>query len=229
MHLVQGVLAALLAREKTGRGQEVSVSLYDSMLAMQMQEASYLMSEGNELNWAAMPLSGVFETTDGALVLVGAFKQNPLQDICRALGIEDLSENYPDLEAQRAGKAELQRRFRQGFASDTTEHWITRLEEQDLLCAPVRPLSEALLDPQTIENRMLATMTHPIHGEIQVIASPVHLSDAPFTIRRPPPRVGEHTDEVLAELGLAGAVSPDKGDGTAKKTRAGNPQAAGAG
>jgi formyl-CoA transferase len=229
MHLVQGVLAALLAREKTGRGQEVSVSLYDSMLAMQMQEASYLMSEGNELNWAAMPLSGVFETTDGALVLVGAFKQNPLQDICRALGIEDLSENYPDLEAQRAGKAELQRRFRQGFASDTTEHWISRLEEQDLLCAPVRPLSEALLDPQTIENRMLATMTHPIHGEIQVIASPVHLSDAPFTIRRPPPRVGEHTDEVLAELGLAGAVSPDKGDGTAKKTRAGNPQAAGAG
>ena len=97
MHLVQGILVALLGREKTGLGQTVSVNLYDSTLAMQMQEAAFTMATGTELNWAAMPLSGVFETTDGAIVLVGAFKANPLQDICQALEIEDLSETYPDL------------------------------------------------------------------------------------------------------------------------------------
>ncbi|TQV82106.1 CaiB/BaiF CoA transferase family protein [Denitrobaculum tricleocarpae] len=224
MHLVQGVLAALLAREKTGRGQEVSVSLYDSMLAMQMQEASHLMTTDQELNWAAMPLSGVFETTDGALVLVGAFKANPLQDICRALGIEDLSEIYPDLPAQRAGKVELQRRFREGFAANTTEHWIARLEEQDLLCAEVRPLGKALTDPQTIENGMLESYDHPLHGETRVIASPVHLSEAPFIVRRPPPRIGEHTAEILAELGLG----EEREEAAVSDAMASKPQALGA-
>ena len=102
MHLVQGILLALLQREKTGEGQQVAVSLYSSMLAMQMQEAAVWMMRGRELNWAAMPLSGVFETTDGAVVMVGAFKVNPLLDICRALDIEDLSADarYATLERQ---------------------------------------------------------------------------------------------------------------------------------
>ena len=78
MHLVQGILLALMQREKTGEGQRVAVSLYSSMLAMQMQEAAMWMMRGRELNWAAMPLSGVFETTDGAIVMVGAFKGKPV-------------------------------------------------------------------------------------------------------------------------------------------------------
>ena len=75
MHLVQGILLALLQRERTGKGQEVFVSLYDSMLAMQMQEAAMRLMRGRDLNWAAMPLAGVFETADGAIVMVGAFKR----------------------------------------------------------------------------------------------------------------------------------------------------------
>ena len=78
MHLVQGILLALLQREKTGEGQQIAVSLFNSMLAMQMQEAAAWMMRGQDLNWAAMPLCGVFETTDGAIVMVGAFKKNPL-------------------------------------------------------------------------------------------------------------------------------------------------------
>ncbi|HZG27593.1 MAG TPA: CoA transferase, partial [Ensifer sp.] len=108
MHLVQGVLAALLAREKTGHGQKVSVSLYDSIIAMQMQEAAQWSKHREILNWAAMPLTGLFDAIDGPLVIVGAFKQNPLRDICAALGIEDLSRQYPDLTSQRANKPFLQ-------------------------------------------------------------------------------------------------------------------------
>jgi crotonobetainyl-CoA:carnitine CoA-transferase CaiB-like acyl-CoA transferase len=202
MHLVQGILAALLARTKTGRGQRVSVSLYDSMIAMQMQEAAQWTKHREVLNWAAMPLTGVFDTTDGALVVVGAFKANPLRDICTALGIEDLSPTYPDLASQRANKPYLQDRFRAVFATDTTAHWIARLEEQDLLCAPVRALGEALEDPQTAINGMLLDFDHPVLGPLRVVGSPVHLSEAPLKLRHAPPRLGEHTDEVIAEFGL---------------------------
>jgi len=202
MHLVQGVLAALLSRAKTGQGQKVSVSLYDSMIAMQMQEAAQWSKHREVLNWAAMPLTGVFDTTDGAVVVVGAFKLNPLQDICNALEIEDLSPQYPTLATQRKNKPFLQDTFRERFATNTTAYWLERLEAQDLLCAPVRSLSTALEDPQTEINGMLLDIDHPVLGQMQLIGSPVHLSDVPMGIRRMPPRLGEHTEEVIAEFGL---------------------------
>lgn len=202
MHLVQGVLAALLAREKSGIGQKVGVSLYDSMIAMQMQEAAQWSKHREVLNWAAMPLTGVFETINGSLVVVGAFKINPLQDICTALGIDDLSPEYPDLPTQRKNKPFLQNIFRENFAKNTTQHWLERLEAQDLLCAPVRTLGEALEDPQTAINNMLLEMDHPILGEVTFVGSPVHLSDAPVSVRRQPPQLGEHTEEVIAEFNL---------------------------
>lgn len=200
MHLVQGVLAALLMREKTGKGQRVGVSLYDSMISMQMQEAAQWSKHREVLNWAAMPLTGVFDTTDGALVLVGAFKENPLRDICAALEIDDLSPTYPSLSTQRANKPFLQKTFADIFATNTTEYWLSRLEEQDLLCAPVRSLGEALDDPQTEINGMLCEMDLPHLGPVTFTGSPVHLSDAPLVVRHLPPELGQHTDEVLAEV-----------------------------
>lgn len=202
MHLVQGVLAALLMRDKTGRGQKVEVSLYDSMIAMQMQEAAQWSKHREVLNWAAMPLTGVFDTTDGAIVIVGAFKANPLQDICNALEIEDLSPDYPTLDVQRKHKPFLQQRFRDAISMNTSAYWLERLEAQDLLCAPVRSLGEALADPQTQINGMLQTIDHPVLGDITLAGSPVHLSDAPLVVRRVPPKLGEHTEDVLQELAV---------------------------
>ena len=200
MHLVQGILLALLQREKTGEGQQVAVSLYNSMLAMQMQEAAMWMMRGRELNWAAMPLSGVFETTDGAVVMVGAFKENPLRDICHALGIDDLSADprYATLEQQKLNRAELQAIFRDGFAGDTTAHWLARLDEVDILCAPVVTLEDALDDPQTACNRMIVELEPTAGGPVRLVASPIDMSAAPFAVRRAPPALGEHNDEVLA-------------------------------
>jgi crotonobetainyl-CoA:carnitine CoA-transferase CaiB-like acyl-CoA transferase len=205
MHMVQGILLALLHRARTGVGQKISVSLYNSMLAMQMQEAAMIMMKDSEVNWAAMPLSGTFVCSDGPLVLVGAFKANPLQDICKALGLPDLSADakYCNLDQQFKNKAELHGLFRQKFASNTKAHWLARLEEQDLLCAPVRDLREALVDPQTLHNQMILKGQENADGggqALSFITSPIQMSGAVVKLHRAPPRLGQHTSEVLREV-----------------------------
>lgn len=202
MHLVQGILLALLQRQKTGEGQQVAVSLYNSMLAMQMQEAAAWMMRGKELNWAAFPLTGVFETTDKPIVMVGAFKENPLRDICTALEIEDLSkdERYADFDRQAEHRADLQAIFRARFAERDSAHWLKRLEEVDILCAPVRSLGEALEDEQTTVNRMVVEAGRTAAGPVRLVGSPIDMSGAPLEIRLAPPKLGAHNDEVLSQV-----------------------------
>jgi crotonobetainyl-CoA:carnitine CoA-transferase CaiB-like acyl-CoA transferase len=203
MHMVQGILLALLQREKTGKGQRIAVSLFDSMLAAQSQEATTHMMRGKEVNWGAMPLSGVFPTRDGALVLVGAFKSDPVGDISKALDLPDLCADprFSTHALRVENKPALQALFRERFSSHTTAHWLARLEEQDLLCAPVRTLAAALDDEQTRINGMILEGEGAIE-RIRVIGSPVHMDNAPVAIRVAPAKLGWHTDEVRTELGL---------------------------
>jgi crotonobetainyl-CoA:carnitine CoA-transferase CaiB-like acyl-CoA transferase len=206
MHLLQGILLALLARERTGEGQRVDVTMFNSMLHMQMQEAATQLNRGTEINWAAMPLSGVFPTTDGAVCMVGAFKQHPLRDICVALELPDELWQRPDLQdltGHRAAKAELQAIFHERFATNTTDYWVQRLEAEDLLCAPVLSMEQALMNEQTVINNMVIKMEHPIEGTVQVLNSPIALTDTPAELRRRAPQLGEHAVEVLAEHGFS--------------------------
>jgi crotonobetainyl-CoA:carnitine CoA-transferase CaiB-like acyl-CoA transferase len=203
MHLVQAILLALLQRERTGRGQEVAVSLFESLLALQMQEAAMWLQRRRDLNWGGFPLTGVFPTTDGALVLVGAFKPNPLQDICRALDLPDLSAEprYATFAGMVEHKSVLQGMFRERFVTDTAAHWLARLEAQDLLCAPVQTMAEALAAPQTEVNRTVVDVA----GN-SFIGTPLTMDETAFRIRRASPQLGEHNDEILRELGYPTAV-----------------------
>ena len=205
MHLVQGILLALLQRERTGIGQSVSVSLYDSMLAMQMQEAAMWLMRDRDFSWGAMPYSGVFATTDGAVVIVGAFKANPLQEISLALDLEDLSADprFCSLEQSRQNRAALHDILRRHIATASTGHWIARLEARDLLCAPVRSLGEALADPQTAVNNMLVA-AEPDQPP-NLIGSPVHLSASGFALRHAPPELGQDGEAILTEHGFSAA------------------------
>ena len=201
MHLVQAVLLALLQRQKTGRGQRLSVSLFDSMLAAQTQEAAAQLMRGREVNWGAMPLTGVFETSDGALVMVGAFKADPIADIGEALDLPALKQDvrFKTHALQVENKPALHQIFRERFKSNSTAYWIARLEAQDLLCSPVRSLAEALADEQTAINGMVIECDGAVE-RVRVVGSPIHLENAPVAIRIPPAQLGQHTAEVLAEI-----------------------------
>lgn len=203
MHLAQGILLALLQRHKTGEGQVVAVSLYNSMLALQTQEGATHLMRGKDLNWGAFALTGVFDTTDRPIVMVGAFKQNPLRDICQALEIDDLSkeDRFANFDRQMENRPELQAIFRARFAENASAHWLKRLEDVDILCAPVRTLAEALEDEQTLVNRMIVEAGRTPAGPIRLIGSPIDMSAAPLTIRQAPPRLGEHNDEILGSVG----------------------------
>jgi len=204
MHLVQAILLALLQREKTGRGQQVSVSLFESMLAMQMQEAAMWLQRGRHFSWGAYPLTGGFPTTDGAIVLVGAFKSNPLQDICAALDLPDLSADprFATFKDQMANKSELQAMFRARFASNTTAHWLERLEAQDLLCAPVLSLAEALSHEQTLANGTVVNL-NGAGKSLRVVGTPLSMDPSAFKLSRPPPALGADGEAVLSEIGYS--------------------------
>ena len=203
MHLVQAILLALLQRERTGRGQEVEVSLYDSMLAMQMQEAPMWLMRRRDFSWGAMPHTGAFETTDGALVIVGAFKANPLREISLALGLDDLSqdERFDTFEKCVHNRVELHDVLRARIRTNRTAHWIARLEERDLLCAPVRGLGEALADKQTEVNGMVLRQDGA--EPLGLVGSPVHLSSGGFTLRHTPPALGADGEAILVEFGFS--------------------------
>ena len=203
MNMVQGILMALLQRERTGRGQRVEVSLYDSLLAMQILEATMALMGRATLNWARMPLVGTFATADGEIVLVGAFKPNPLRDICAALDLEDLSQ-HPDFSTmadQAAHRSRLQSILVEAIGRFGSVEAIERLEAQDILCAPVRTLDEALEDPHT--GHMITEIPRPGRAPLRSVASPVHLPDTPAAPHRPPPGLGEGAADALAECGIA--------------------------
>ena len=155
-----------------------------------------------DFSWGAMPHTGAFETNDGAIVIVGAFRANPLRDISAALGIDDLSldDRFNSFARSVQNRNELHAVLRARIATNSTAHWIERLEALDLLCSPVRNLGAALADPQTAINGMIVRAdgdTEPLG----LVGSPVHLSDNGFALRHHPPALGFHGAEILAEYG----------------------------
>ncbi|RZL65664.1 MAG: CoA transferase [Variovorax sp.] len=204
MILAQGVLLALYQREKTGRGQALNVCLLDTLLAMQQQEVTQWMLRGQKVNWITQNLIGIFPTRDGAVTMVGVFRPNPLQLICEALGLEDLSlePRFATLPQQLAHRAELWELLGQGFAALSTEACVKRLDAVDILCAPVLELGEALDQPQVRINNILTDFDHPVHGRVRTVGNPLHMGSVPDIRREPAPTLGQHSDAILRELGL---------------------------
>ncbi len=205
MILAQGILLALFQRERTGEGQQIHVSLLDTMIAMQMQEATQWMLRKREVNWVMQYLIGTFKTADGAVTVVGVFRPNPLGDICRALGLEDLSvlPDFDSLANQMKNRQRLWHLLEPAFARLDTEECLKRLDEHDVLCAPVLSLDDALRHPQLEANGILVEFDHAVHGTVRTVGNPLRISSVERIPLRPAPLLGQHTDEILREAGYA--------------------------
>lgn len=203
MVLVQGVLLALLERGKSGLGQKVSVSLFDTAVSIQSLEAAAELNYGLETRWIDRALNFPIEGSDGWLTVLGFFRDNPLQLICQALGIEDLSVEmgFPGANEQRLNRDAIVEKLAPEFRKHTVDELVQRLQRVGVLCAPVLPFAKTLHWPQLRSNGMVRTVPAEGQADMQVIDHPLRLSRTPHTVRKGPPHLGENTVAVLAELG----------------------------
>ncbi|MDM0014922.1 CoA transferase [Variovorax sp. J22P168] len=209
MILAQGVLAALLAREKTGRGQRVSISLLDTAIAIQSLEAASQLMYGYETRWLERGLNFVFPTRDGWLTVLGFFRENPLSLMCRAMDLPDESLR-PDLATvaqQIEHRDEIYALLRPSVAALARDEAYRRFCAADVLCAPMLTLAEALDHPQVRHNGMVVTVPVAGQSEAEVVANPLRLSDTPLTIRRGPPLLDADREEIRRRW-LGAAVEP---------------------
>lgn len=207
MALAQGVLAALYERERSGLGQKVSVNLLDTALALQTLESASLLMYERETNWVTDWYSGIFETRDGMVTVLGLFRDNALHLVCKALGVDDLSRRpeFATADLQARNKERANEVLRGTVEAMTTEEAIQRFDSVDLLSAPLLTLREALKHPQVLENGIITEVETGGHRSTRILGNLVKLSRTPATVRRGVPALGEHTESVLRESGFTDA------------------------
>jgi formyl-CoA transferase/CoA:oxalate CoA-transferase len=205
----QGVLAALVARERTGRGQCVDIGMLDATAALLTYQAGNYFTTGEvparlgNRHPTIVPYE-CFETADGDFVVAGG-NDAIWRRLCHVLDLTALAddprfatnkgrvEHYDELRPQLAARLRTRRRA----------EWAARFAEAGVPCGSVREISEVLADPQLGARGMVAEVDHPTIGQARVIGSPVKLSDTPSSVRTAPPLLGQHTGAILAELGYA--------------------------
>ncbi len=208
MYAATAVLAALAGRERTGRGQRVDLSLLDvQVAALANQAQAYLVTReppgrlGNA-HPSIVPYQ-VFATRDGHIVVAigndGQFAR--FSDVAgrpELAGDERFATNAARVRNRQALVSILAGLVRGRASAD----WIAALEQAGVPCGPINDLAQVFADPQIRHRGMTVDVPHPLSGAVPLVASPIRLSDTPVAYRRPPPTLGQHTGEVLADLGL---------------------------
>jgi crotonobetainyl-CoA:carnitine CoA-transferase CaiB-like acyl-CoA transferase len=202
MSLAQGILLALIERQRSGQGQKVSISLLDVAMAMQTLEATSQLMYAVETNWVAdwFP-NATFATADGWITVLGFFRDDVFARICRALEIDDSAgAAYSTPEALAAGKQELNGILAPEFSKRATADCVQRLSSVDVLCAQTLTLTDALEHAQVQHNEMVLTVPVSQQPPARTMAHPVKLSRSAATVRHGAGRLGEHTRTVLRQF-----------------------------
>lgn len=200
-----GALCALWARERTGEGQHVDVSLVDGLIHVQAPYTGqwFLLGRqqprmGNTSDWYA-PYNA-YPCADGRYVHVACYNDKFFGNLCAAIGRPELAddERFSSGDARVANAAALDEAIGAFLAELPHDDALERLWEHDVIAGPVNGYADVFSDPQVVHNEMVVELD----GR-QLAGVPLRLSATPGSVRRPPPRLGEHTAEVLAELGIA--------------------------
>jgi crotonobetainyl-CoA:carnitine CoA-transferase CaiB-like acyl-CoA transferase len=206
-----GVMTALLERESSGKGQWVQSSLLQSGIALlDFQAARYLMKGevppqvGND-HPTSMPTSA-YATADG-YINVAASGEGMWQRLCEAIGRPDLvrAPDFNSAEKRAENRARLNGVLNEALKKDTSAHWVEKLNAAGVPCGPIYTIDQVFADPQVQHLEAAAEVEHPKLGRYKVVNQAVKLSRTPAQIVTATPEVGEHTDEILAELGYSAA------------------------
>lgn len=211
LYATNAVLAALAWREQSGEGQYIDMALMDVQVACLANQAmNYLATGSNPRRMGNAHPSIVpyqdFPTADGHMILAigndGQFAR-----FCEVAGRPELAADarFATNRARVEHRAELIPLLNEITATRTTAEWIGQLEARAVPCGPINGLAEVFADPQVQARGLAVKMPHPEAGEVPLVASPIRLSKTPVEYRRAPPLVGEHTDEILADLGVDAA------------------------
>ena len=213
LYATVAILAALRHRDASadGQGQVIDMALLDTQVAtLANLGANYLVTRqapqrAGNAHQNIVPYQ-VFEVADGHLILaVGNDSQ--FQRFCAVAGCPDLAhdERFARNAARVRHRDVLVPLLAQRMVRRTRTDWLAALDAAQVPCGPINDLAEVFADPHVRARGMTTTMAHPHTDDLQLVASPMKLSATPPQVRRPPPLLGQHTDEVLAELGIDGA------------------------
>ena len=202
-----GILAALMARERTGTGQYVDIAMSEGVLYMLSGLISDVLSRGisaerggNRLNGGA-PYYNVYQTKDGKYFSIAAIEPWFWENLCRALYREDL---LPHQDATGKQKTAVEEALTEAFLTKTRNEWFEVLKDANVSVGKVYSLEEALCDPHAKERGMVLEIEAPgiSEGKVRQVATSIHLSENPGEVRHLGPITGEHTSIVLEGLGL---------------------------
>ncbi len=208
LSLASGVLAALFARERTGKGQNVDASIYGTMIAMQGMEINYTSITGVEPERAGRGhqflrgVCGAFSTSVGYICIAGVDDKR-WPSFCRIVGIQHLEKDpeYSDNVIRNFHGDKIQRVLDEIFPTKTTGEWLSELTGADILATEVVDYRTMLKSEQARVNGYLLELDHPVAGKVLVPGAPVTLNGEVAAGAEPAPELGQHTEEVLLELG----------------------------
>jgi len=201
-------LAALIAREQTGRGQFIDTALLDGQLTWVLNIASSYFATGQRPpkrgnNHPTITPYEPFNAADKPFI-IGVGSERLWAKFVDVMGIADsigADPRYATNADRLQHRQELHEALEAIFVTQPAEHWLSLFRPLGIPCGPINHLDEALNDPHVQARGMVQAMQHPVAGDIRVLGNPMHLSETPVSYRLAPPTLGQHTDDILRALG----------------------------